>query len=101
MPLGTTGCCGTNETLSARARSFISARGSPKNDTVPLEGGRSPAIVSTNVVLPAPFGPITVVQVPGSKASVTFEIKVFDPARTLSATTSTELIPRPVVEGSG
>ena len=41
---------------------------------------------------------MTVHQVPGSKANVTFEIRNFDPARTLSSSTSTELIPRPVDE---
>ena len=69
--------------------------------TVPCEGRRSPAIVSTKVVLPAPFGPMNVHQVPGSMAKVTFEIKNLAPALTLSSATSTELIPRPVDEDSG
>src|SRR5271155_4011732 len=98
MPLGTIGCCGTSDILRARARSFISASGSPRIDTEPLEGRRRPAIVSTSVVLPAPFGQITVGQMPGSKTNVTFEIRALEPARTLSLFTSTELIPQPADE---
>ena len=61
------------------------------SSTRPDDGLRSPLITSNNVVLPAPFGPISPVT-PGSADSVTSPTAVTSPKRTVTPSTRSLLM---------
>ena len=78
-----------------RLKSGMASRSSPKAEMLPSNGLTKPLSTLKNVVLPAPFGPISP-QVAASKVNVIPSIGMTPPKRTVScSTTITRPAPRP------
>src|SRR3954465_13097825 len=85
--------------LRARACVPRPVMSSPRNRTRPAVGGCMPVMTLKSVVLPAPFGPIRPVIVPGSTEKLAPLTAVTPPKRTVTSSTSSS--GRPFVAVSG
>jgi hypothetical protein len=80
-------------TRPARDRAWGAARvmSAPSNDTRPRWAGVNPVMVSMNVVLPAPLGPMSPTTEPGSTARSTPSSATRPPCLTVRSCTSSRL----------